>query len=51
MPEALIAGTETIVFYSLFLVLPNAAVPLFVTMALLVVLSAAQRLEWAARHL
>jgi phosphatidylglycerophosphate synthase len=50
-PPALIAGAETVVFYSLFLALPQHLVPLFRIMAALVLLTAAQRLIWASRHL
>lgn len=51
MPTGLIEGTETIVLFSLFILLPGALVPLFATMAALVLLTVAQRLLWAARHL
>jgi len=51
MPTGLIEGTETILFFSLFILLPGALAPLFAAMAVLVLLTAAQRLAWAARHL
>lgn len=51
MPTGLIEGTETILFFSLFLLFPEAQVPLFGVMALLVALTALQRLVWATRHL
>ncbi len=51
MPSGLIEGTETVIFYTLFLLFPTALVPLFALMALLVLITAAQRLVWAARHL
>ena len=49
-PSGLIAGAETVVFYSLFLGLPGLTVPLFRVMAALVALTALQRLAWAVRH-
>lgn len=51
MPEGVIGGTETIVFYSSFLLLSEHLVPLFSAMALLTVISIGQRVFWAARHL
>jgi phosphatidylglycerophosphate synthase len=51
MPTGLIEGTETIVFYSLFLLFPAYAAPLFYAMAALVGINVVQRLVWAARHL
>ncbi len=51
MPAGLIAGTETIVFYTLFLLLPAQAVPLFLTMAVLVLVGVTQRAVWAGRTL
>lgn len=51
MPAGLVEGAETILFYALFLLLPARLVPLFGLMALLVLLTAAQRLVWAARRL
>ena len=51
MPAGLIEGAETIVFYCLFLLLPQFIVPLFVLLASLVVLTTLQRLVWAYRYL
>lgn len=51
MPGGLIEGAETVVFYTLFLLLPGAIVPLFSLMAVLVVITASQRLIWALRNL
>jgi hypothetical protein len=50
-PPALIAGAETVVFYSLFLALPGEIVLLFRIMTVMVALTALQRIVWAARHL
>lgn len=51
MPSALIEGTETIVLFSLFLLLPQHAAALFWLMAALVGVNLVQRLEWARRAL
>jgi phosphatidylglycerophosphate synthase len=51
MPAGLIAGTETIVFYGLFLLFPDRLVLLFLTMASLVLVGVAQRAIWATRAL
>ena len=51
MPAALVAGAETIVFYSLFFLLPQYQVALFSTMALLVAANIVQRLVWAYKRL
>jgi phosphatidylglycerophosphate synthase len=51
MPEGLIGGTETVVAYTLFLLLPRHLVTLFWLMTVLVVVTVAQRLTWAARRL
>jgi hypothetical protein len=40
-----------VVFFTLFLLLPGALVPLFWLMAALVLVTAAQRVAWAARAL
>jgi phosphatidylglycerophosphate synthase len=50
-PPGLIAGAETVVFYSLFLILPGQVVLLFWVMTVLVALTALQRIVWAVRHL
>lgn len=51
MPGGLVEGTETIFFYALFIVLPDAAVPLMLVMAGAVGVTVLQRLMWAARNL
>jgi phosphatidylglycerophosphate synthase len=51
MPAGLIAGTETILFYVLFLLFPAQLVPLFLTMAGLVLVGVTQRAVWARRAL
>ncbi|MGE0590950.1 MAG: CDP-alcohol phosphatidyltransferase family protein [Vicinamibacterales bacterium] len=51
MPPGLVAGTETVVLYSLFFLLPAFRLGLFRLMALLVLVTAVQRLVWAHHHL
>lgn len=51
MRPALIEGTETIVFFSAFILFPQVAPWLFGAMAALVAFNVLQRLRWAARHL
>ncbi len=51
MPAGLIEGAETIVFYSLFFMLPAAIGPLFLLMAALVFVTAIQRVGWAYRNI
>lgn len=51
MPPGLVAGTETIIFYALFLLWPAMLVPLFLTMSTLVVVGITQRVIWAVRAL
>jgi phosphatidylglycerophosphate synthase len=51
MPAGLIEGTETIVLYSLLLATPGWAVWWAGLMAVLVVVTVAQRVWWARRHL
>lgn len=51
MPSGLVEGAETVVFYSLFLLFPQALILLFWTMSALVAVTLAQRLVWARRHL
>ena len=51
MPPALVAGAETIVFFSLFFLLPQYQPQLFSAMAFLVVVNIVQRLIWAHRAL
>lgn len=49
MPAGLIGGFETIVFYSLFIVLPTQVTRLFIIFSVLVVITVVQRLIWAKR--
>jgi phosphatidylglycerophosphate synthase len=51
MPGGLIEGAETMVLYTLFLLVPEAVVPLFGVMAALVLLTVLQRVAWAIRRL
>ncbi len=51
MPPAIIAGTETVIFFTLFLVLTRYLAALFAIMATLVCIGVIQRLIWAERHL
>jgi phosphatidylglycerophosphate synthase len=51
MPPGLVAGTETIVFYTLFFLMPSYQTELFLAMAALVFVNVALRLSWARRHL
>lgn len=51
MPTGLVEGTETIVFYALFILFPAHAVPLMLAMAAGAGIGIAQRLVWAARRL
>ena len=51
MPPGLVAGAETAVLYAIFLLLPAHLVALFFLMAVLVLLTVAQRLLWATRYL
>lgn len=51
MPGGIVTGTETIVFYALFLLFPGNLAPLFLVMAALVVVTALQRLIWAWHNL
>lgn len=51
MPGGVVAGTETVLFYTSFLLWPAAVAPLFLAMALLVLLNVVLRLHWAWRHL
>lgn len=47
IPVGLIEGTETILFYTLFFLLPTYVVPLFWVMGSLVFVTAGQRIWWA----
>ncbi len=51
MPTGLIGGTETILFYSAFIIFPGALAWLFGLMGSLVAITVVQRLVWAIRHL
>mgnify|MGYP006285278779 CR=1 FL=1 len=51
MPAGLIEGTETIVFYTLFIALPQYFVPLAYVMAAMTGITVVQRLLWAIRAL
>lgn len=51
MPSGLVAGTETILFFCLFLLWPGALFWLFSAMTVMVLLSIGQRLVWARRNL
>ena len=51
MPTGLIEGTETVIFYSLFFLLPAQITWLFWLMGALVLVSVAQRMIWAWRTL
>lgn len=51
MPGGLIEGTETILFFALFLLFPHALAPLFLTLTLLLAATVLQRVLWAARAL
>ncbi len=51
MPPGIVAGTETVVFYTAMLVWPESRATLFWVMAALVGVNVLQRLWWARRHL
>jgi phosphatidylglycerophosphate synthase len=51
MPAGVVAGTETILFYSAFILWPQHQVPLFGAMGILVLIGVVQRALWAHRHL
>ena len=51
MPPAIVAGTETVVFYSLFLLVPAWAPPLFWGLGFLLLCNVVLRLAWARRRL
>lgn len=51
MLTGLVEGAETIVLYTLFLLVPGALVPLFGLMAGLVLITVGQRMVWAVRNL
>lgn len=47
MPPGIVAGAETVVFFSLFLLLPDRLALLFTLMAALVLVTVGQRAAWA----
>lgn len=51
MPPGLVEGTETVIFYSLFLLWPGRLAELFGLMGLLVAVNVGWRLVWAHRRL
>lgn len=51
MPPAIVAGTETVAFYSVFLLVPAWAPAVFVMMGALVLINVAMRMVWAWRRL
>lgn len=51
MPAGIIGGTETIIFYTLFILFPAHLVWLFYLMSLLVGITVLQRLVWAIKKL
>lgn len=51
MPRGLVAGTETVIFFTLFLIWPAHFVALAAIMAAGVAVGIMQRIVWAARHL
>jgi phosphatidylserine synthase len=51
MPSAIVEGAETIAAYAAFLLFPSATRVLFAGFAMLVTISAAQRILWAKRNL
>lgn len=51
MPDAAIGGTETLVAYSLLIIVPHYAVPIMLLFAALVAGSVIQRVIWAVRSL
>jgi phosphatidylglycerophosphate synthase len=50
-PPGLIEGTETVVFYGLFFLLPGLLAELYVLFGVLVLLTIVQRVVWAWQHL
>ena len=51
MPRGLIEGTETVVFFSLFLLFPQYIIPMFLLFTLLTFVGAFQRVFWAQSNL
>lgn len=48
MPKGLIEGGETVIFYTLFYLLPKALPILFITFGCLTLITALQRIRWAS---
>lgn len=51
MPNGLIAGSETVVFYCLFIIAPQQLAWWYLLMGLLVLVTVGQRLVWAHKNL
>lgn len=51
MPTGLVEGTETIIFFSAFMLLPERLSTLFSIMAAMLAITILQRLAWASRNL
>lgn len=51
MPAGIVAGTETLVFYTAFMLWPGRAATLFTLMGILVLGGVGMRVVWAWRHL
>lgn len=50
IPEGLVSGTETVVLYALFFLVPSRQVLLFQAMAVLTAVTVVQRVTWARRE-
>jgi phosphatidylglycerophosphate synthase len=51
MPRGIIEGTEAVIFFSLFFLLPQYLIALFAILAILVFCTTLQHIFWASRHL
>ncbi len=51
MPRGIIEGTEAILFFSLFFLLPNYLLVLFMALGTLVIATTLQHIAWAVRNL
>ncbi len=51
MPRGIIEGTEAVIFFSLFFLLPNHLPLLFMTLGLLVIATTIQHIIWSVRNL
>ena len=51
MPSGLVAGFETILFFSAFLLFPSQVITLFIIFSILVLVTVLQRLIWAGQKL